>query len=167
LLASLSSGGNTQENGESISAVFKESVSAANEEDIQKLSALKVIMPVANGQHFLQANFVNAPNFDDAQINLLNNLSEQVIWLKLGRTKITDRSMVEVAKCKHLTHLHLEHTAITDAGLAQLQDLQYLEYLNLFDTKITDSGIQSLAKLKSLKISIAGKVKSPRQVFKH
>jgi hypothetical protein len=41
-------------------------------------------MPVANGQHFLQANFVNAPNFDDAQINLLNNLSEQIIWLKLG-----------------------------------------------------------------------------------
>jgi Leucine-rich repeat (LRR) protein len=75
--------------------------------------------------------------------------------------------MVEVAKCKHLTHLHLEHTAITDAGLAQLQELQYLEYLNLFDTKITDSGIQSLAKLKSLKISIAGKAKSPRQVFKH
>jgi hypothetical protein len=67
-------------------------------------------MPVANGQHFLQANFVNAPNFDDAQINLLNNLSEQVIWLKLGRTKITDKSMAEVAKCKHLTHLHLEHT---------------------------------------------------------
>ncbi|NBA74611.1 ribonuclease inhibitor [Emticicia sp. ODNR4P] len=152
LLASLSSGGNTQENGESISAVFKENIPAANEEDIQKLSALKVIvMPVANGQHFLQANFVNAPNFDDAQINLLNNLSEQVIWLKLGRTKITDRAMVEVAKCKHLTHLHLEHTAITDAGLAQLQDLQYLEYLNVFDTKITDSGIQSLAKLKSLK----------------
>lgn len=152
LLASLSSGGNTPENGESISAVFKENVPDANEEDIQKLSALKVIvMPVANGQHFLQANFVNAPTFDDAQINLLNNLSEQIIGLKLGRTKITDRAMVEVAKCKHLTHLHLEHTAITDAGLAQLQELQYLEYLNLFDTKITDSGIQSLAKLKSLK----------------
>ena len=151
-LTSLSSGNNAQENGESISAVFKESVSAANEEDIQKLRALNVvIMPVANGQHFLQANFVNATNFDDAQINLLNNLSEQIIWLKLGHTKITDRSMVEVAKCKHLTHLHLEHTAITDVGLAQLQDLKYLEYLNLFDTKITDSGIQSLAKLKSLK----------------
>lgn len=153
-LASLETGGatQTQSTGESISPVFNEKVAAASDVDIQKLTALNVIvMPVASGQNFLEANFVNARSFDDAQINLLSNLSEQIIWLKLGSTKITDKSLTELVKLKHLTRLHLEHTAITDAGLTQLQDLKYLEYLNLFDTKISDAGIQSLAKLKSLK----------------
>lgn len=151
-LASGSEGSNTATGGESISPVFSEKVSVATESDIQKLSVMNVmVMPVSKSHNFLDVNFVNARNFDDSKINLLTNLSEQIIWLKLGNTKISDKSLTEIAKLKHLTRLHLEHTAITDAGIAQLKDLQFLEYINLFDTQISDAGLKELAKLKNLK----------------
>lgn len=154
LLASLASGseGSDATGGESISAVFSEKVPVVSENDIQKLKELNImVMPVSKSHNFLDVNFVNARNFDDSKINLLTNLSEQIIWLKLGSTKISDKSLTEIAKLKHLTRLHLEHTAITDAGMAQLKDLPFLEYINLFDTQISDEGLKELSKLKNLK----------------
>ena len=108
-------------------------------------------MPVAKDQNFLDVNFINARGLDDSKISLVSNLTDQVVWLKLGNTKITDKSLGSIAKLKNLTRLNLEHTAISDAGVLQLKDLKYLEYINLFDTKITDVGIAALAKLKGLK----------------
>ena len=138
--------------GETISPVFGEKVPAASESDIKKLTDLNVIViPVAKNLNFLDVNFINARGLDDDKISLVSNLSDQVIWLKLGNTKITNKSMVDIAKLKNLTRLNLEHTTITDVGISQLKDLKYLEYINLFDTKITDVGIVALAKLKGLK----------------
>jgi Leucine-rich repeat (LRR) protein len=155
ILAALSGGnvsGNSASNGETISPVFSEKVSSASESDIKKLTDLNVIvMPVAKDQNFLDVNFINARNLDDSKMNLLANVSEQVVWLKMGGTKITDKSLGEITKLKNLTRLNLEHTAISDAGINQLKDLKYLEYINLFDTRITDAGITALSKLKALK----------------
>ena len=143
---------NTANTGETISPVFNEKVTVASENDIKKLTNLNVIvMPVSKDQNYLDVNFINAKNLDDSKIILLSNVSEQIVWLKLGNTKITDKSLSEITKLPHLTRLNLEHTAITDAGISQLKDLKYLEYINLFDTKITDAGIVTLAKLKALK----------------
>lgn len=149
-------GGNSTVNatseGETISPVFNEKVAVASEKDIKNLTDLNVIvMPVSKDQNHLDVNFINARNLDDTKINLITNLSEQIVWLKLGNTKITDKSLSEITKLQHLTRLNLEHTAITDAGISQLKNLKYLEYINLFDTKITDAGLIELAKLKALK----------------
>jgi len=144
--------GNTVSGGETISPVFNKKVSVASENDIKKLTDLNVIvMPVSKDQNYLDVNFINARNLDDSKINLLSNISEQIVWLKLGSTKITDKSLSDISKFQNLTRLNLEHTAITDAGISQLKDLKYLEYINLFDTQITDVGIEALAKLKGLK----------------
>jgi hypothetical protein len=155
ILAALAGGAsveNTANLGETISPIFNEKVAVASESNIKKLTDLNVIvMPVSKDQNYLDVNFINARNLDDSKINLLSNLSEQIVWLKLGNTKITDKSFSEITKLSHLTRLNLEHTAVTDAGIRQLKDLKYLEYVNLFDTKITDGGIIALAKLKALK----------------
>ena len=144
--------GNTASGGETISPVFNEKVSVASENNIKKLTDLNVIvMPVSKDQNYLDVNFINARNLDDSKINLLSNISEQIVWLKLGSTQITDKSLSEISKYPHLNRLNLEHTAITDAGIAQLKNLKYLEYINLFDTKVSDVGIAELAKLKGLK----------------
>ena len=151
-LAGGASMGNTASGGETISPVFNEKVSVASENNIKKLTDLNVIvMPVSKDQNYLDVNFINARNLDDSKINLLSNISEQIVWLKLGSTQITDKSLSEISKYPHLNRLNLEHTAITDAGIAQLKNLKYLEYINLFDTKVTDVGIAELAKLKGLK----------------
>ncbi|MFC0181268.1 leucine-rich repeat domain-containing protein [Pseudarcicella hirudinis] len=151
-LASIGSGGGSSTSGPTESAVFKEKVSAASEQEIKKLTDLNaLVMPVAKEQHFLEANFINAKGFDDSKAPLLGGLSEQLVWLKLGRTNISDKAMDEIARLKNLSKLHLEHTGISDAGIAKLKDMKYLEYINLFDTRVTDAGIKELAKLKSLK----------------
>jgi len=155
ILVAFAGGGDVEtiaSGGETISPVFNEKVSLASENDIKKLTDLNVIvMPVSKDQNYLDVNFINARTLDDAKIGLITNLSNQIVWLKLGSTKVTDKSLADISKLKNLTRLNLEHTAVTDAGIAQLKDLKYLEYINLFDTKITDAGIKELARLKGLK----------------
>ncbi len=74
-----------------------------------------------------------------------------VIWLNLKDTKITDAGLKTLANLKSLKKLHLERTAVTDEGLSEISGLSNLEYLNLYGTKVTDAGLEKLANLKNLK----------------
>jgi len=127
-------------------------VPAANEKDIEALKKAGLIVNnLSHDQNLIEVSAVNAPNFNDSQMGLITALSEQIAWLKLGETKITDAALKGISKLKNLNKLHLEHTGITDTGLANLKNLPYLEYVNLVDTKITDAGLKSIASVKSLK----------------
>ncbi|GAB2787154.1 ribonuclease inhibitor [Rhabdobacter roseus] len=152
-LATLSKGGQEPESTEgSQSAVLSLQVPAPDAKAVESLKKVNLlVMPLAQGQNLVEVSAVNAPSLADGQVALLAPLSEQVVWLKLGRTQVTDAAMAEVAKLKNLNKLHLEHTAITDAGLKKLTNLSYLEYLNLIGTKVTDAGLKELAALKGLK----------------
>ncbi len=44
----------------------------------------------------LEVSAVNAPSFSDAQVSLLTPLAPQIVWLKLGETKITDAALTEL-----------------------------------------------------------------------
>ena len=94
---------------------------------------------------------MNAPQFSDKDIALLLPVAEQVTWLKLGGTQITDGGLKEIAKLKNLTKLHLEHSGVTDQGIAQLKSLPHLEYLNVIDTKMGDAGLKNIASMKGLR----------------
>lgn len=152
-LASLKPGGGDQvETKNAISAVFSLKITAAHEKDMEALK--KVGLMVNNlslDQPFIEVNAVNATHFGDAQIALLTPLSEQIVWLKLGGTQITDASLKEIAKLKNLNKIHLDHTAVTDVGLSQLKNLPYLEYINLVNTQVSDSGLKDIAAMKGLK----------------
>ncbi|WP_266362931.1 c-type cytochrome domain-containing protein [Tellurirhabdus rosea] len=155
-LASLGSGGGTNEEelkmktGESPVLALKVAAPDAKAvEELKKTGLL--VLPLAKDQNLLEVSAVNARSFSDAQAALLGKLSEQIVWLKLGDTQITDATLTQVARLKNLQKLHLEGTAVTDAGLASLKVLPYLEYLNLYGTAVTDAGLQSLSRLKSLK----------------
>ena len=76
---------------------------------------------------------------------------EEVIWLNLKDTKITDAGLKHLVNLKNLKKLHLERTAVTDEGLANLSELSNLNYLNLYGTKVTDAGLDKLTNLKNLK----------------
>ena len=136
----------------SIPDVPKESISAASNSDIENLKKLNaLVMSVSSESPYLMANFVNAPDFNDANASSISALGKNLVWLRLGSTKITDKALVEVAKLPNLSRLNLEHTAITDDGLAQLSGLKNLQYLNLFDTKVSDKGLMALAKCTNLR----------------
>jgi uncharacterized membrane protein len=134
------------------SAIATLKVAPAKEADIQALrKAGLIVNTLSQDQNLLEVSAVNAPQFSDKDIALLLPVAEQVTWLKLGGTKITDNGLKEIARLKNLTKLHLEHTGVTDQGIAQIKTLPHLEYLNIIDTKIGDAGLKSIATLKGLR----------------
>ena len=110
-----------------------------------------VLMPVAPQSPYLQANFVSIPKAGDKEVELLVPFAKQLIWLKLGGTKISDSALVSVGKLTQLTKLSLDNTRITNTGLSALSSLTHLQYLNLVGTDITTEGLTPLSILPNLK----------------
>jgi uncharacterized membrane protein len=127
------------------------SVNPASEEVLNQLRKLGVvILPLAENSNYLNANLVNVTNLDSAML-FINQLNEQLVWLKLSNHPITDTQLVNLKPLKQISKLWLDHTAITDAGLINVSELENLTYLNLNGTKISSLGILELQKLKNLK----------------
>ncbi|MBI2432364.1 MAG: c-type cytochrome [Candidatus Hydrogenedentes bacterium] len=87
----------------------------------------------------------------DEALPQLAEIADQLTWLNLANTAITDAGLASLAPLKKLTSLHLEKTKITDAGLQQLCTLENLQYLNLYGTAVTDAGLEPLKGLKNLR----------------
>ena len=109
-----------------------------------------LLMPIAPESNYLQANFISVPKATDKEITLLLPFTKQLIWLKLGGTKITDSALTNVVKLTNLRRLNLENTQITDKGLATLASLSELQFLNLVGTNITTDGLTPLSNLSHL-----------------
>jgi Leucine-rich repeat (LRR) protein len=90
---------------------------------------------------------VNAPQFADENIPLLTAIKDNIIWLDLSETAVTDQGVAALKNFKNLTRLSLDQTAITDAGLTQLRTLPQLKYLNLYGTKVSDRGVTRSSRL--------------------
>jgi uncharacterized membrane protein len=132
--------------------LFKQAVEAADAKAIEEISKTKaLIYPVAQGVNYLEVNYVNNQEASDANIKQFAKVADQIVWVKLGDTKITDAAMQDIAKMKNVTRLSLENTKITDAGLRAIKAMPNLEYLNLTGTGVTDAGVRELATLKNLK----------------
>jgi hypothetical protein len=117
---------------------------------IQNTGALA--LPIAQDTNFLDVGFqIAGAKISDAQLATLGPVAQQVLWLNLAGTKVTDNGLAALEPLKNLRKLHLEKTAITDAGLAHLKGLTNLGYLNLYSTAVTDAGIAQLSGLKNLK----------------
>lgn len=151
ILASLSSAGGGENSTPSMPDVPADNVAAADPAAVETLRKLNVlVMPVSTGSNYLMANLVNQPTFNDQQVGALAPLANQLVWLRLGSTQLTDAGLKEIGKLQNLTRLSLEHTRVSDAGLEYLKGLKNLQYLNLFDTKVSDKGMQALTGLKNL-----------------
>lgn len=118
-----------------------------------KMTALNAsLMSVALDTEQLRFGCINAADkFGDKELGELAVVAPHILWVDLGRSKVTDAGLATIAKMTNLERLHLENTAVTDAGIAQLAGLPRLEYLNLYGTKVTDAGLAKLSGLKSLR----------------
>ncbi|MBL9133431.1 MAG: hypothetical protein JNG86_19625 [Verrucomicrobiaceae bacterium] len=88
---------------------------------------------------------------DDAKVENILPLKENIVQLDLGRTVITDAALKTIGQLPRLVSLDLRQTKITDAGLEALKGLKKLQSINLYGTEVTDAGIKHLAGIKSLK----------------
>jgi len=120
---------------------------------LQKINALGGgAMPLAANTNLISVNFSLAGSkIDDAALESLKGVGEQLVWLNLANTGVTDAGLKSLAGFKNLRRLHLEKTGVGDEGLASVKGLAELQYLNLYGTKVTDKGVASLAGLKKLK----------------
>jgi mono/diheme cytochrome c family protein len=126
-------------------------VAKADEAAIKKLRDFGVVvMPVAQNTNYLLIDMVTATHFSDSNIHLLGPFKEQLVWLKMNNTMITDSSLQAISQFINLMRLQLDHTRITDKGLANLKSLSNLRYLNLVGTRVTAQGIMQLKNLKNL-----------------
>jgi uncharacterized membrane protein/mono/diheme cytochrome c family protein len=126
-------------------------VNKAGDKVIQQLKKLGVVVvPVAQNSNYLSANFITAV-FTSRDLQLLEPLGSQLIWLKLGNTNISDSGLVFISKLTSLRKLYLENTSVTDKGAVALKTLSQLQYLNITGTKITAGGIMQLNSLKNLR----------------
>jgi len=120
---------------------------------LQKINALGGgAMPLAANTNLISVNFSLAGSkIDDAALESLKGVGEQLVWLNLANTAVTDAGLKSLAGFKNLRRLHLEKTGVGDEGLASVKGLAELQYLNLYGTKVTDKGLASLSGLKKLK----------------
>jgi YHS domain-containing protein len=128
-------------------------VPAADAAAVQKINQLGGgALPVAANTQALSVNFSLAgAKIDDAALESLKGVADQVVWLNLGGTAVTDAGLKALAGLKNLRRLHLERTGTGDAGVEHLKGLADLQYLNLYGTKVTDAAVASLSGLKKLK----------------
>jgi uncharacterized membrane protein/mono/diheme cytochrome c family protein len=142
----------SSDNKESIADVPKEPVVKADESIISRLKRAGVIViPVAQNSNYLSVNFVAVTGAVDSLLPLLQQLSKQIVWLKLDHATVNDAAMDIIAKLTALTRLQLSNTSITDNGLPKLKSLQQLQSLNLTGTNVTAKAVVQLKDLKNLK----------------
>jgi len=129
----------------------KEESSRREMEVIRKIEAAGGrVMQISSADSTREVSFYLAgKKVEDQHLKDLG-IVQNVIWLNLANTGVTNDGIKEIAGLK-LQKLHLEKTGIGDAGLAHLKDMSDLEYLNLYGTAVTDEGLKQLAKLSKLK----------------
>ena len=109
------------------------------------------VVPIARNSNYLSANFVAVESFTGKDLQMLESIKKQLIWLKLGNLSLSDSNLETVGKLFNLTRLYLQKTKITDQGLQYLINLSDLQYLNLAWTKISAKGVEQLKGLKKLR----------------
>jgi len=135
-----------------LSDIPESQVEKAEEPALQKLRERGIaVVPIAQNSNYLCANFVAVESFTEKDLQLLEPIKKQLIWLKSGNLKISDQGLETLGKLQALTRLNLQKTKITDQGLQKLINLTELQYLNLAWTKVTAKGIEQLNGLKNLR----------------
>lgn len=135
---------------EGTSFLAKTEVPKADTAVVNKLRRRGIqVSSIAQKKNFLQAKYPESA--DSVNLELLIPISEQLTWLDLAKTAVTDSVLSRLAEFKNMTRLNLENTNIGDSGIKVLGTLEHLEYLNIYNTNISDKGLQYLEGNKSLK----------------
>jgi len=120
----------------------------------------KFLFLISANSNYLSANFINVTTLDSA-VNLLPQLKDQLVWLRLSDQSISDDHLTKLSSLKAVRKLWLDHTAningtkISASGVEKLQPLKHLRNIYLFETSIVENQIQPLqAKFPNTQLEI-------------
>ena len=124
--------------------------------DVKAIAAVEatgaLVLPVSKGSNLLMVDFRGvADKTNDVTLKKLLPLKQQVAWLNLAGSTVTDSGMATLAGFTNLNQLHIEKTAVGDSGVTKLKASANLEYLNVYQTQVSDKGLGSLKGMKNLK----------------
>lgn len=127
-------------------------VAPASKEDIAAVrNASFSVRQIAAGLSFLDVSRVG---FDEEvtneQMQQLLLIKDQITWLDLAGTSVSDDIGSIIAQMPNLTKLKLQNTKVGDALVQQISSLQHLQVLNLYNTQLTDEGLREIRKMSSL-----------------
>jgi hypothetical protein len=132
-------------------SIPQKEVAAADEKAINGLKNKGVtIVNVALNSNYLNANFITLSHTSDTIHDLIEDIKENLVWIKMPGMQFTDALTKAIAGCTSLTKLSINNTTISDIQLAKLNSLNELQYLNIVNTKITLAGLLKLSNLKKL-----------------
>ncbi|WP_339706332.1 c-type cytochrome domain-containing protein [Algoriphagus aquimarinus] len=85
----------------------------------------------------LKISCINFPAFSDSDWHILQSAKDQIVYLDLTGTAITDSLLEQIAMLPNLTVLKLNQTAIEGSDLGKLTENKNLKLLYLNDTKVS------------------------------
>jgi len=135
------------------SALEKIEVAPANPSDISQVKDAGFnIKNISEDNHLLDVEIqTKGEVLSSNQLDLLLKIKNQITWLALPDSKITDAQMEQISQFQNLTRLRLQNNPITDIGVQKIENLPILESLNLVGTAISDEAIFPIQKMISLK----------------
>jgi uncharacterized membrane protein/mono/diheme cytochrome c family protein len=127
------------------------SVNPVSEDDLNSLKDEGFFAePVSEESNWIMISCINLPSFSDSDWQKLNSVKDQLAFLDLSRTQISDQSLDQIAGFPNLTVLKLNETDISGNGLEKLQKNENLKNLYLNKTQVTLELLESLQDHPSL-----------------
>jgi hypothetical protein len=123
--------------------------------------SLRAILPGERDLEYTAA--IAGAAFTDAELQKLEPVGNDLLWLDLSRTGVTDAGLKVLAKMPNLERVDLRGTSVGDDGVKAIAGLHHLETLSLYGTRVTDAGLEALRGTSSLKRLYVGgtKVSAP------
>ena len=106
---------------------------------------------IHKGSPYLDINAVSLSSLSNQQLNVLQEIDDNIAWLNLANTQITDQAFKFISQCKNVLKLNLANTSTSNIGVNNLKRMTKLQYLNIIGTRIDDTGLMQLCKMGSLK----------------
>lgn len=123
---------------------------AVNDSSQNLMRVLENILEWPRVQLGQKLDLFNTKVTDDDLGYLLSSLDE-LRFLSLAQTNISDKGLVHLKRLKRLQELHLDNTGITNKGLDMLAGISSLQVLDLKHTRISDEGLAALKPLRGLR----------------
>ena len=104
------------------------------------------IEPLNEGSSFMKVSCVNFPDFNEANLEWLNEIKQHIVYLDLSRTKINDQVFESLKDFENLIILKMNGTLISGKGLEFLQQCKHLNQLHLTETEVNLDNLKLLNK---------------------
>ncbi|MEP0711524.1 MAG: c-type cytochrome domain-containing protein, partial [Algoriphagus sp.] len=115
------------------------------QDSISKLKELNFFAEaIKMGSPFLKISCVNFPAFSDTDWQILQSSKNQIVYLDLTGTAISDALLERIASLPNLTVLKLNNTSIEGSSLGKLEANKNLKLLYLNETLVTQRNLSAL-----------------------